>query len=709
MSSDIYVDGKPVIQGHTLEIDDDASIGEDLTVGDDATIADELTMTTGGPITTGTNTDLLLVPNGTGITKIGDAGACALGTPLNDDLFVSGREQVLGTSYVGNLSNTEWMSESHDGDDAIYGVGHGGHVFKTDAQKARGTITMGGLPVAAEEFVIDTQTFVWQVDGSGDVNHVTIGGTAAECVTNLVTTFGECTNHGDFTAWDGAGDTVVVEWGTAGVAGNAIASTEACTNMIWDAVTLGTTHAGVAAATLLTIAESKAVSVPGTLTASAGFYLTGNLSISADSGLYTSSPNDNGWFMPANTSQTVNGAFIGTGITGNYLLICETQDRAFDFGHTQQLTPTEYLHSNRQNQTEWMSRAHDTADAIYGVGHGGHVFKTDAQKARGTLTMGGLPVADEEFVIDTPTFVWKADGSGNVNHVTIGGTAAACVTNLVATFAECTNHAAFTAWDGALDTVVVEWGTAGGAGNAIVFTEASTNMTVDGVGTLGATHAGIEASTLLDIGDDKSVTAYKYIAGGCIYTPELSMNTMGTAVSGGLHYSADDGIQIVAGSTDGYGNHNVMVISGDNWDDDYDNQPKSVNPTFKVYSATAAVTATDQWLSHAHNVTDAVKGIGTGSHVTHHAAPTEIADEAEFDLPANSAGWGHVLVGDAEEYAHFVWGSDEVVDLISNSANVVTTDTNTKFCIFDNTGKVSIKNRLGAAKKVMFDYHYTTP
>jgi len=466
MSSDIYVDGKPVIQGHTLEIDDDASIGEDLTVGDDATIADELTMTTGGPITTGTNTDLLLVPNGTGITKIGDAGACALGTPLNDDLFVSGREQVLGTSYVGNLSNTEWMSESHDGDDAIYGVGHGGHVFKTDAQKARGTITMGGLPVADEEFIIDTQTFVWKADGSGNVNHVTIGGTAAACVTNLVATFAECTNHAAFTAWDGALDTVVVEWGTAGVVGNAIASTEACTNMIWDAVTLGTTHAGVAAATLLTVTESGFATLGGALSTGGGIAAGGAVSVPSGYAFHHSAASY-GSFIGREFHQTVDAAFLTTGTVGNYILLCEDADKAFDFAHTQQPNPTTYLHSANQSTTEWVS--------------------------------------------------------------------------------------------------------------------------------------------------------------------------------------------------------------------------------------------------DAHNQTDAVKGIGSGSHVTHHAAPTEIADEAEFDLPANSAGWGHVLVGDAEEYAHFVWGSDEVVDLISNSANVVTTDTNTKFCIFDNTGKVSIKNRLGAAKKVMFDYHYTTP
>ncbi len=79
----------------------DVTATDDLVVGDDATIADVLTLTAGGPVITGTNTDLVLLPNGTGITKIGDAGAITLGTPTNDDLGVSGRLQVLGASLIG--------------------------------------------------------------------------------------------------------------------------------------------------------------------------------------------------------------------------------------------------------------------------------------------------------------------------------------------------------------------------------------------------------------------------------------------------------------------------------------------------------------------------------------------------------------------------------------------------------------------------------
>jgi hypothetical protein len=154
---------------------------------------------------------------------------------------------------------------------------------------------------------------------------------------------------------------------------------------------------------------------------------------------------------------------------------------------------------------EYSSEAHDGDDAIHGVGRGGHKFTTDAQKARGTITVSGIPVADDTFVINATTITFKADGSGDVDQCTIAGSAAAQVTNIVATLAECSESANLTAWDGAGDTVVIEWGTAGTAGNSIVFTESATNIAVDGSGTLGTTHAGVAAGTIAHMMEDGTV------------------------------------------------------------------------------------------------------------------------------------------------------------------------------------------------------------
>jgi hypothetical protein len=98
----------------------------------------------------------------------------------------------------------------------------------------------------------------------------------------------------------------------------------------------------------------------------------------------------------------------------------------------------------------------------------------------------GIAAADETFVIDDQTFTWKAS-RGGTGEVTIGADADAAAANIE------------TAVTADLDTVtaeadgsdvVITAAAAGTAGNAIVLTEASTNMTVDGAGTLGGTTAG---------------------------------------------------------------------------------------------------------------------------------------------------------------------------------------------------------------------------
>jgi len=120
-----------------------------------------------------------------------------------------------------------------------------------------------------------------------------------------------------------------------------------------------------------------------------------------------------------------------------------------------------------------------------------------ATKAQGTMTLTGLPTADDTFVLGTTTLTAKADGSGSVDHFTHGAGAAACVTNLVTTLGECTGHAAWTAEDGAGNTVLITAAEAGAAGDAIVFTEALDNTTIDGGGTLGGTRAGHDANEAL--------------------------------------------------------------------------------------------------------------------------------------------------------------------------------------------------------------------
>ena len=114
----------------------------------------------------------------------------------------------------------------------------------------------------------------------------------------------------------------------------------------------------------------------------------------------------------------------------------------------------------------------------------------NAVAAQGTITMAGVAVADETFVVDTQTYTWKAARSV-AGEVTIGADAPAAVTNIVTAITA--DQTTVTAVDGAGDTVVVTAATKGTAGNSIVFTEASTNMTVDAT-TLGTTTAGVDGT-----------------------------------------------------------------------------------------------------------------------------------------------------------------------------------------------------------------------
>lgn len=109
--------------------------------------------------------------------------------------------------------------------------------------------------------------------------------------------------------------------------------------------------------------------------------------------------------------------------------------------------------------------------------------------AVGTITMAGIAVEDETFIIDAQTFTWKTLRSAT-GEVTIGADAPAAVVNIVA--AVTADLITVTAADGAADTVVVTSDHFGVVGNAIDFSELSTNMSMDGAGHLGGTVAGVD-------------------------------------------------------------------------------------------------------------------------------------------------------------------------------------------------------------------------
>ena len=413
---------------HTLRTTKNVEVGQDLVVDGDGTIDGGLTIT-GGNITFQSVGSRLLGSNAASGYVIPHSfyqtsGGMALLTGTNNNILISevrnrmfdfGHAAAPTPTPIGHSdrqSQVEYWSKTHNRDNVIYGVGKGGHTFTTAAQKARGTMTVAGIPVADETFVINATTITFKADGSGDIDHCTIAGSAAAQVTNIVTTLGECTEAANLTAWDGAGDTVVVEWGTAGVAGNAIVFTEAATNVTVDgAGTLGATHAGIAAATLFTIGEDKAIAVPGVLTVTGSAILNNGVVLASNREVAASAAT-HGSFVGRSTFQTIDAPFLTTGTVANHLIFCENADWIFNFEHTQQTNPTFYLHSANQATNEWISLTHDQADAVIGSGLGAVTLANGVLRFLETTTPGARANYGAIYTKED-NLLYFQDGDGN--------------------------------------------------------------------------------------------------------------------------------------------------------------------------------------------------------------------------------------------------------------------------------------------------------
>lgn len=72
----------------------------------DGLLGSDLIFTAAGPvIRTQNNEDLTLLPNGTGITVVGDAGSTSHGFNTNDDAFIAGRLEVDSFTYFDSPSH----------------------------------------------------------------------------------------------------------------------------------------------------------------------------------------------------------------------------------------------------------------------------------------------------------------------------------------------------------------------------------------------------------------------------------------------------------------------------------------------------------------------------------------------------------------------------------------------------------------------------
>lgn len=149
----------------------------------------------------------------------------------------SAYDLVLSKQAMATVSDYRYQPDKID----ILGANDLVKIAWTNGTKSTGTLTFAGVTSDGETVTIGTKVFEFDTDSSVGAGNIAVdvsaGASAAQSVTALVAAIVANAATLDFTAVDGAGDTVVVTWDYEGAAGN-VASTETCANASWGGATL---------------------------------------------------------------------------------------------------------------------------------------------------------------------------------------------------------------------------------------------------------------------------------------------------------------------------------------------------------------------------------------------------------------------------------------------------------------------------------------
>jgi hypothetical protein len=104
------------------------------------------------------------------------------------------------------------------------------------------------------------------------------------------------------------------------------------------------------------------------------------------------------------------------------------------------------------------------------------------------------------------------------------------------------------------------------------------------------------------------------------------------------------------------------------------------------------------------SLTERVNGTGASKHII---LSEDVADDGTVTLPVPASGKVGILeISEITEWGKYSVQNDGTVTKLDGSTNAVTTDTDTKFCVFKDTSTPTIKNRLGATKPIVGTYRY---
>lgn len=90
----------------------------------------------------------------------------------------------------------------------------------------------------------------------------------------------------------------------------------------------------------------------------------------------------------------------------------------------------------------------------------------------------------------------------------------------------------------------------------------------------------------------------------------------------------------------------------------------------------------------------------------HKSRSIDLNDNIEFPILTNCHGWGQIQAGDDESFTQFRFSTKDVT-LFNNTENAINHDMSDHLCIYYNGMDLTIKNRLGARKKVSVTVCYS--
>ena len=367
----------------------------------------------GGSITSSSNGDISLVPNGTGVVYVGSGSPSYL-TPTSGELYVQGKSEfALGSYYAAGASI---YGDGQNFYMAHYDIAsYGGFKFRASAQTPDTNLILTGT--VSNAYILCENADAGFDFGHAQATNPTLFIHSANQATNEWISFAHDQTYGLVSAGtalklttNNSGQIVLDPNGTALIVlendaylkgdiqfdGAGAVSTTSNGNISLVPNGTGVVYVGSGTPGHLTPTSGE-LYVQGKAEFDGFCYLDGNARVAsyldgaaANFSIQASDPAAHGCLRLQASAQTVDTTMFLTGTTSNHIVIAEYADRTFDFAHAQATDPTLFIHSANQSTSEWLSLTHDQTDGLISAGTG--LKLTTSSNGDITLTPNGTGI-----------------------------------------------------------------------------------------------------------------------------------------------------------------------------------------------------------------------------------------------------------------------------------------------------------------------------